>query len=348
MTVAQFEQFLSQARHPKDAKFAAQIAGFELTERAAGTQLAQWLQRYPGRRTRQALTFLAALSAFEELPVADLPRTPAPDTGTAGQMFARAVDYVAKIRPGLPNFSALRSTTRFEIGPRDEMLNEAKAVRLFGVGAEDAVYEPLGRATSTPDGGEWLYLAATSEMPVTYRDGHEVSGSEKDGAGQLAASQPLLSTTGEFGPILIVVIRDALHGKVTWSHWEPGAHDTLAVFRYSVPASESNYGLSHSESGEATYPAYHGEIAVDSVTGAILRIVIFADGSAADQSETGIALDYGPVEIAGKVYICPLRSVALSRALDSQGNGPAQLHTFVNDVTFTGYHLFRSDVRIVP
>ena len=259
---------------------------------------------------------------------------------------------MAQIRPKLPNFSALRSTTRFEIAPRDDILREEQAVRLFGNGAENALYEPLGRASSGPGGGDWLFLAATSAMTVAYRDGREVSGSESNSQSRLTGAQPQLSTTGEFGPILTVVLRDALHGKVAWIHWEPGAGTPVAVFRYSVPAEESNYAVSDSPrdspSGQASFPAYHGEIAADPATGAILRILVLADTASADVSETGIAVDYGPVEIAGKTYICPLRSVALSRAPASPGHAPAQSHTLVNDTAFTRYHVFRSDVRIVP
>ncbi len=352
VSVAQFEQFLSQTRHPKDAKFAAQLAGFELTERSGRARLAHWLVQFPGRRTRQALTALADLSAFEDLPPADLPSDPAPDPTTARQIFARVVDYVAQMRPKLPNFSALRSTTRFEIAPRDEILREVQAVRLFRSGAENAVYEPLGRASSGPGGGNWLFLAATSAMLVAYRDGREVPGSESKDRGQLAGPQPLLSTNGEFGPILTVVLRDALHGKVAWSHWEPGTGTPVAVFSYSVPQEASNYAVSDSapdsSAGQATFPAYHGEIAVDPATGAILRIMLLADKTSTQVLESGIIVDYGPVQIAGRTYTCPVRSVALSRAPANPEGAPAQLHTFLNDTAFTNYHVFRSEVRIVP
>lgn len=350
VTIAQFEQLLSSAGdHPRDAKFAAQLAGFLLTERAGSAQLAHWLQQFSGPHTRHVLTALADLSAFEELPAADLPANPAPDLNTQRQIFARTVDYVAQIRPTLPNFSALRSTTRFEIAARDTVRNEELSVRLFGNRAEKAVYQPLGRTSSGPNGGEWLYFAATSATPVTYRDGNEVSASENNSQDLAAGSQPPLTTTGEFGPILSVVLGDAVHGKIEWSHWAPGPGKPLAVFRYSVPAAVSNYTVFDSSSTQGSFPAYHGEITVDPATGAILRIMLLADMSSTDVSESGIVVDYGPVQIAGKTYTCPLRSIALSRASPSQNSdAPAQPHTFLNDVSFTSYHVFRSEMRIVP
>lgn len=353
VTLAQFEQFLAQPGHPRDAKFAAQIAGFELTERAGSARLAHWVEEFPGKKTRAALTAVGDLSAFAQFPAADLRSAPAPDAKTASQIFSRAVDYVVKTRPRLPNFSALRSTTRFEIGPRDEVFHEQQALRLFTNAAERPVYESLGRAGAGPDGGEWLFLAARSEMPVSYRDGLEVSESERLGTGQLGGPGAQLSTTGEFGPILSVVVRDAVRGKVEWGRWETGqgqpvAGQRVAVFRYSVPSALSNYAVSDSASGQPTFPAYHGEIAVDPTSGAILRIVVLADADAGDAAETAIAVDYGPVEIAGKTYLCPVRSIALARGWRSQGGGAAELHTFLNDVEFTRYHVFRTEMRIVP
>lgn len=353
VNLAQFEQFLAQPGHPRDAKFAAEIAGFELTERAGSARLAHWVEEFPGKKTRAALTAVGDLSAFAPFPAADVPSAPAPDAKTASQIFSRAVDYVVKMRPRLPNFSALRSTTRFEIGPRDEIFQEQQALRLFTSAAERPVYESLGRAGAGPDGGEWLFLAARSEMPVSYRNGLEVSESESPGTGQRGGPGAQLSTTGEFGPILSVVVRDAVRGNVEWGHWETGQGQPVrgqpvAVFLYSVPAAASHYAVSDSASGQPTFPAYHGEIAVDPTTGAILRIVVLADAAAGHAAETGIAVDYGPVEIAGKTYLCPVRSIALSRGVGSQGRGAAELHTFLNDVEFTQYHVFRSEMRIVP
>jgi hypothetical protein len=69
-----------------------------------------------------------------------------------------------------------------------------------------------------------------------------------------------------------------------------------------------------------------------------------------------IEIEYGPVEIAGKTYVCPLRSVSMVRgrsvinlALQDESfttYGPYA--TMLNDITFSNYHVFRSDARILP
>ena len=55
----------------------------------------------------------------------------------------------------------------------------------------------------------------------------------------------------------------------------------------------------------------------------------------------------------GKSYICPVRGVAISRLptiLRLPGwRSPAEVPlTWLNDITFTRYHLFRAQVKILP
>jgi hypothetical protein len=59
---------------------------------------------------------------------------------------------------------------------------------------------------------------------------------------------------------------------------------------------------------------YHGEIAIDPMTGALLRLeLIFDLESTTPLIWSEIMIEYGPVEIGGKSYICPVRSVSHSR-----------------------------------
>lgn len=109
-------------------------------------------------------------------------------------------------------------------------------------------------------------------------------------------------------------------------------------------------------------PAYHGRIAIDPTSGAILRLVVSADLKPEEViSRADVAIEYGPVDLGGKTYICPLASVALSvapaigQAAVTLSNPAAPSGGFnsigitaLNHTVFEGYHLFRGDVRIVP
>jgi hypothetical protein len=128
---------------------------------------------------------------------------------------------------------------------------------------------------------------------------------------------------------------DAARGNLIWIRWEKGAAGTEAVFGYAVKANVSHYKVD----GQTT--AYHGEIWIDPSTGTIGRIVLRSDPGTASPllSTADIAVEYGPVELGGKTYICPLKGVALS------GDGT---NSWLNEVVFEEYHLFRSNMRILP
>jgi hypothetical protein len=165
---------------------------------------------------------------------------------------------------------------------------------------------------------------------VLYRDGNEKEHSIGHGSEEKG-----LTTSGEFGPILGTALLDAAQGNLTWSHWEQGAAGPAAVFRYAVNASESHYKV------ENQTTAYHGEIAIDPSNGTILRIVLRSDPGTDNWlfSVAEILVEYGPVELGGITYFCPLKGIALSE-------GPQEL--WLNDVVFEQYHLFRSNMHILP
>ena len=152
---------------------------------------------------------------------------------------------------------------------------------------------------------------------------------------------------------------DATHGEMKFDHWEKGA--AAAVFRYKVPENQSHYSVAFQtavpeEAGEVQHSGYHGEVAIDPASGAILRIALIADLAVNAPITLGdVMVEYGPVEIAGKSYICPVRSVSMSvgqsgKVTANAKNAPAirtVSRTLLNDVSFTDYHVFRSEMRIL-
>lgn len=113
-----------------------------------------------------------------------------------------------------------------------------------------------------------------------------------------------------------------------------------------------------------TVPAYHGEIAIDPASGAVLRLVLKTDLQPDFPiKRADVLVEYGPVEIGGRTFICPVKSISITKTGKSvfsgrafqDGNRPKQadsndgpLMTAINDVVFDHYHQFRSEVRILP
>ena len=67
-------------------------------------------------------------------------------------------------------------------------------------------------------------------------------------------------------------------------------------------------------------------------------------------------VEYGPVEIGGSTFICPKRGVVIMRSRpvrrltlwDETFETYAAYETLLDDVAYSGYHKFGSEIRILP
>lgn len=351
VTVVQLERLLAGAHGKSDGKAADQLSGIELSERLSSSRLAVWEERLPGPASRRALVILADEAAFLDPPAAEIPATATPDLAAQRKIMTLAVDFAQKTIHQLPNFFATRDTIHFEDSPPHRI-----------VGSLD------GSFTS----GQPLQPVSESRNAVLYRDGEELVDSDVKGKGS-AQDAGDLSTSGVFGPILGTVLADSGKGKLKWDQWELGAAGPEAVFRYSVPKDKSHYEVNFccvpGGNGNGVFnqlSGYHGEIAVDPVTGAILRLTLQADLKGDEPIlRADILVEYGQVKIGGVEYICPVRSISIrvqpAQSTDALGlkryfggipekdgeSHPGPSQTLLNDVAFNQYHLFRSEARIL-
>jgi len=363
VTVAQLEQTVGAA-HQSDRDVARLLLGLQLTQRLSAERFDRLDQALPGHRSREALLVVADLSAFLDLPASEVPANPAPDATMQKQILSRAVDYVAAATLRLPDFLVTRRLTRFEDLQVVRGVNDPVTVRTLPFRRED-------RSMAT----------------TLFREGREVV----EPASRSDATQASgLTDYGVFGVLLAVVTGDIRSGQIAFDHWEGGA-ERLAVFRFAVPESQSHYSVEfccyQAEDGwlrrYQANPRYHGEFAIEPDSGAILRLVLKTDldpspmlhieaESEKPLRRADILVEYGPVVIGGRTYICPLRSISVMTTWTLGGNGPvppvqfdAQGHlrpaaparsrrveysrvTALNHYQFEGHHLFRGDVRILP
>jgi VWFA-related protein len=353
VTTDQLEKVLAAVHGKPDAKVALQLTNLELSERLSAEKLTRWEENLPGPESRQALVALADASEFLDPPAAEIPSTPPPDADAQRKIVALAVDYASKTVSRLPDLFATRDTIHFEDTP-------PRQSNTSSVDGTFTPYEPLHP------------IARTSDV-VYYRDGKEVVDSEagKDQQSELAASG--LTTWGAFGPILTTVLVDVAQGTMGWSHWEQGADGPQAVFRYAVPKAKSHYEVHYccvvKDNQSHLFKelsGYHGEIAIDPSNGSILRLMVAAELGKADPiAKADILVEYGPVEIGGATYICPLKSVSISLAhqqdihavrmqrysatMVEQNNQNTEnpLQTLLDDVAFEQYHLYRAEASIL-
>lgn len=261
---------------------------------------------------------------------------PPPSNAVQQQTLSSAVGYLQRTIPMLPDFFATRTTVQYgEISPGREAQQEQPEIP--------------------------LHVVARSTASVLYRDGAEIvdvfSGKSRE-------TDRALETYGTFGPLLSAV-QSALNlsGAVTWHRWEQDPDGRRAVFNYVVSSAFSKYNVmgcclpdGGGRRGFTVMPGYRGEIALDPATGAILRVELDADLQGfvpADRSD--MMVSYGPVQIGGKTYILPMRSISMVRRrsvwdLWEWGEGFrtwGPYETSINVFTFTDYHMFRASSRIL-
>lgn len=315
----------------QDAILAPRVAAVELSERLTVATLQKLVAAYSlGPQTQQALDLLADRSALLDPPPGEMPRAPTPDEDTQRRMIEEARAYVLSILPHLPDLFAIRATSRFG----------------------DIPMKSIGRDLPTRPG---LQLEGTSSREITFNDGKEVYNPVQ----RTRPSQPPesgLESQGEFGPEPAIILSDIRGGAIAFHHWEQASGGMAAVFRYSVPGSASHYEVNYSCRSRAFHnsPAYHGSLSIDPSSGAILRVTLQADWKTGDPvSHVASVIEYGPIVLGGRRYICPLRSLAFmveepnGCGLDTLDHRARQPVAMLNRTRFTDYHRLGTASRII-
>lgn len=340
VTVEELQQHLIASRGASDSNLAQQLSSLDLIERLSSQRVATMTSELRGKKARQALMAIADLSEFNDLPEAEVPANTPPDITAQASMISRTGDYLRRTILKLPDFTATRTVVSYEETPQS------------GVGDMRVAHQPL-------------YLSDRYKERVLYRDGHEVTNAASKSGETPGPEDRYLITRGTFGPFLgWVADAIAVPDSLKWSRWETSGNQVLAVFRYQVPVENSRFqikGCCLPDGGEVKgfikTTGYFGEISIDPQSGAVLRLVFRADLTAIPPLvRSDIMVEYGPVDIGGKTYICPVRSVSLwrGRSIIPLPGSNGKLGTFgpyvtaLNDMTFDNYHIFRSESRILP
>lgn len=348
-TVAQLEQLLSHERatHKADLEIAKQISDLELSERLTEETLSRLRQPFAGdSRTAMALILLADRSAFLDPPGSELPANPPPEESGQKHLLELAQKFALETLPRLPNLLATRTTFSFDDSPQEVTK---------GAYAQHLGMHPIG--------------STKAEVSVNNERSGQASAHVNTGTSRG------LTSWGEFGSALLIILSDSSKGKTTWSHWEDTPAGMMAVFHYVVPKNASHFEIDTSveemQAQEAprwagsrardaapvstsmrtihSKPGYQGSLWIDPATGTITRLTLVADLEGNPRFERGeILVEYGPVQIAGKTLICPLRSLALSAAPRTVNSTFSPSATeWLNENLFSNYHLFSSSSRIV-
>lgn len=332
MNVDQLEKFIASNKDKGDHNLAGKLYDMELTEQLSEARLATNLALLPGTESREALTAIADIAAFQTVPKVDQISDAAPDAATASAIYKSGQLYVSKLLPSLPDFFATRVITRYQATPP---------------------YQPRPQDTMIY---ELLHKVGVSSVTVLYKGGHEIVDAASATKPGNDTETRGLSTGSEYGEMLSSVLTEAVQGSVKWDHWEVISGNKAAVFVYTVPQPVSHYVVNEPWIDNPTKitPAYHGTVAIRPTDGAILRFTMIAEMGSKDLvSQQNMLVQYAETTIGSKQYFLPSKSVMLvvvhlqhEGVLDSQGQnwvvglnktlGPGQTH--MNDIRFSDYH----------
>jgi len=354
VTVEQLDRRLAGLRDANDKSVARELAGLKLTERVSAQRLTRWQTGLHSERGREALLALADAAAFLPLPAAEVLPKAAPDGAIQDQILARMTDYVKGTLPKLPNFVALRTTTAFEVTTADYLQTQQNMGTLLETRrGRQSTRVALGPAGANGLPNAQLFYAGSIAQVIAYRGGAEELEAAPGSTDQRSAPFFSLTTTGEFGPVLELILNDVARDKIVWDHWERGETGAVAVFDYSVPHDRSHFGVAFTSDQVPELPAYHGEIAVDPAKGTVLRITQLTHVREEDASHDAATLvEFGSAQIGGLTYTVPVHGVAKANSLDPFANEddqppPVPYQTSINDITFTNYHVFRTKSRVM-
>lgn len=348
ISVAELDALVRSSAGKRESDLAKELPGFELTQRLSTPHLHQLLPLIRNQQGHQELMEISDRSAFLSLPPEEIPSRPAPSLEEQHAMLQRTFDYLRNVIPHLPDFFARRQTVFYQA-----KLTKASATWKAFVGSPD------------------LYPFSTEIASVFYRDGKEVvQDEERRRARHTAHQKGTLQTMGDFGNALSVILRGVAGAgsEIAWDHWENGPQGPEAVYRFFVPVSASRFAITfccttqnNGTGNFEQFAAYHGQIAINPNSGAILRL---AEQSEIDLdrypeipvSRSSLVIEYAPVNIGDHTYICPVHSFSAMRGRELHAmrewgtvffiEGPFE--EMVDDITYGGYHKFGSEHRILP
>jgi hypothetical protein len=147
-----------------------------------------------------------------------------------------------------------------------------------------------------------------------------------------------LTTEGEFGDMLAVVLSKGADAQITWNRWETINGKHVAVFDYAINREHSSLRLSLSDLAQAVLP-YSGFLFADPDSGTVWRVTDHVTDipKHLQTLEMQTTLDYGEVEIAGKTYVLPTHATVFERS---------HTDSIRNEITFSNYNKFEAESTV--
>jgi hypothetical protein len=232
------------------------------------------------------------------------------------------------------------------LNPEQAELLEAARHHAFSYSASlpDFLCDQIVRRSEDLRGtGRWHDLD-TLKIKVTYFGHHEDYKLMEVNQRPTVQDYKLLGgtiSTGEFGTRLLAVFAKRSEAEFAWKGWTHVRGRLAGVFTYRIDKDHSGYSVQFgavNAGPDVAVIGYHGEIAVDPQTHAVLRITLIGDmprhfGITACASW----VEYDYRQVAGSSYLVPVTA---------ETNLTAGSYKSSNKIDFQEYRKFQSEATI--
>ncbi len=353
ITVAELTDMLKsmqQAKKSDDDTATAlkQVVMGEQLSRSTMNQLAEYVS---GPATTEQVYVLEVRSAMLAPPAADIPATPAPDAAAQKAILDKTADYASKMYAQLPAITAAKTTQRFQdnveaVAPSSGMSGSAKDV---SVGSSFVSPYQFVRYLNVTDG---TYNAEHGVEKLT-QDKTPWGANSMIAIMEPDPSVATIFQEAQTNGSITWLRWQTIGGKpvAVFSYQVPKKKSHMALnvccfpnlnqagdARFSGQNGIGQPGSSPGAAGGAKgnfqtstdwHPykqngvPYHGEFYIDTDTGIVVRMITVAELKPSEivhQQQTRI--DYGPVTVAGKPVILPVRTIVSTEVVP---NGDSQV-----------------------
>jgi hypothetical protein len=350
MTVGQLQDFLTGLHNARksDEQIANELKQIDLTEELTATALNGMANLIHGPLSTEQMYILEARSCILAPPETDLPKTAPPDAAAQRAMLAKAQDYVDKIYPQSPRFTATRLVARFQDGVATMQSYGGNRIKIQD--GSDPLWEQNSR---------YAHLVNTHSDTVEIDKGIEQPGGKDTTPwGRNGLVNSMLPST----PLNLLISEVASSGRLKFLRLETINGHPTAVFSFAVDKKKSQYaidyccfpetstfnsglfgtkgisaGLSSGNfnagpaatplgNGNTSYVAdwnpfkakagYDGEIFLDPDSGIILRTILQAKfKSSAFVHYENVRVDYGSIKIGGGYVYVPVTSFTIAEVV---------------------------------
>jgi hypothetical protein len=242
---------------------------------------------------------------------------PPPSSEEQAAALEEVRGYALSYSKNLPDFICTEVTRRFGALP--------PGTRGWGAAGDSPRWQAIDTVTK-----RLSYFDQKEEYKTILHNNTTMSDQNKSVGGS--------ESFGDFGSMLREIFEPATEARFEWDHWGTLRGQRVMEFGFHVRQERSQYSIVV-DGNKRIVAAYHGTVAVDPTTHAVMRLTVVAENIPSDfpVKSTQDVLDYDYQDISGQTFLLPLKATMTANLGDFWSK---------NDKEFRIYRKYSADAVI--